>query len=86
MKNEDIIAKAAITAGIITEEEVTKLFNQGRELPIHTLQGWNRRGNYRVKAGEVPLEAKLWKKKDGEQGGFYLAKAKLYTKDQMEAY
>lgn len=86
MKNEEIIAKAAITAGLITEEEVTKLLNQERELPIHTLQGWNRRGNYRVKAGEMPLEAKLWKKKDGKNSGFYLAKAKLYTKDQIEEY
>ena len=79
MKNEEIIARAAIQMGLLTEEEAKKLIDEGKEIPLHTLQGWKYRGDYQVKEGERPV--KLWKKK--EDGGFYLAKARLYSEKQL---
>ena len=83
MKNIEIIANAAVKAGIISAEEAQKMLENGADFPLHTLQGWNLRTNCRVKDGEKPIEVKLWKKK--ENGGFYLAKAYLYREDQMES-
>lgn len=83
MKNIEIIANAAVKAGIISAEEAQKMLENGSDFPLHTLQGWNLRNNCRVKAGEEPIEVKLWKKK--ENGGFYLAKAYLYREDQVES-
>ena len=77
MKNEEIIARAAVLAGLLTEEEAKSLIDAGKEIPLQTLQGWKYRGDYQVKEGEEPVEVKLWKKK--EDGGFYLAKARLYS-------
>ncbi len=82
MKNEEIIAKAAVEAGVLTEEEAKKCVETGAEIPLHTAQGWRLRGNYTVKDGEQPIEVRLWKKAEG--GKFYLAKANLYRLDQME--
>ncbi len=81
MKNEEIIARAAIRAKFLTEEEVKSLVDAGKEIPLHTLHGWKLRGEYRVKEGEDPIEVKLWKKK--EDGSFYLAKANLFAESQM---
>lgn len=81
MKNEAILARVAVSAGIITEEEVKLLLDTGKEIPLHTLQGWKLRGNYRVKDGEEPIDAKIWKKK--EDGSFCLVKVKLYSEKQM---
>lgn len=81
MKNEEIIARAAIQMGLLTEEEAKKLIDEGKEIPLHTLQGWKYRGDYQVKEGEEPVEVKIWKKK--EDGGFYLAKARLYSEEQL---
>lgn len=81
MKNQEIIATAAVMAGIMTAEEAKKCVESGAEIPMHTVQGWKLRGNYYVKDGEDPVEVKLWKKK--ECGGFYLAKAYLYSIKQM---
>ena len=82
MKNIEIIANAAVKAGIISAEKAKKMLENGADFPLHTLQGWNLRTNCRVKDGEEPIEVKLWKKK--ENGGFYLAKAYLYREDQVE--
>ena len=81
MKNEEIIARAAVLAGLLTEEEAKSLIDAGKEIPLHTLQGWKYRGDYQGKEGEEPVEVKLWKKK--ENGGFYLAKARLYSEKQL---
>ena len=81
MKNEEIIARAAVQVGMLTEEEAKKLMDAGKEISLHTLQGWKSRGDYQVKDGEQPVEVKLWKKK--EDGGFYLAKARLYSEKQL---
>lgn len=81
MKNEEIIARAAVQAGLLTEEAVKRRMDAGKEIPLHTLQGWKYRGDYLVKDGEQPVEVKLWKKK--EDGRFYLAKANLYSEEQL---
>lgn len=103
MTNEEIIAGVAISSGIYTEEEVNEMLEDGREIPLHTLQGWSVRGKrigktIKIKKGEHGIETRLWKKKDekvkdevepvNEQEQlnrkFYLAKAYLFTKEQIE--
>lgn len=103
MTNEEIIADVAISEGLYTEEEVNEMLEEGRELPLHTLQGWSARGKrigktIKIKKGEHGIETRLWKKKEkkvkdeaesvDEQDllnrKFYLAKAYLFTKDQIE--
>ena len=71
MTNEQIIANVAISEGIFTEEEVEAMIEAGKELPLHTLQGWSARGKrlgngktYKLKKGEHGIETRLWKKKD----------------------
>ena len=93
MTNEQIIADVAITSGIYTAEEVEEMVESGREIPLHTIKGWDARGR-KIKVGEHGIETKLWKKKskkDGQENDsevtdkdFYLAKAFLFTKDQVE--
>lgn len=82
MKNKDIIREAAIKAGIITEEQAIELENEAIEIPFHTASGWKAKG-YAVKEGETGMEVKLWKLKDGDNR-FYLTKAILYSKGQVE--
>ena len=82
MKNQEIIAAAAVSAGVLTQQEADGLMSAGADIPFHTAQGWKMKGEYKVREGEQGTEVKLWKKKDG--GGFYLAKAFLYSKDQVE--
>ena len=55
----------------------------GGEIPLHTLQGWNLRGSYRVKSGEEGISVKLWRKRENEDR-FYLARAYLYRFEQLE--
>ena len=81
MKNQEIIAKAAIQAGLLPADEAKRMVEVGEDIPLHTLQGWKLRGNYHVKEDAEPLEVKLWKRQ--EDGRFYLAKAYLYSKEQM---
>lgn len=58
----------------------------GQEVPVHTLKEWGERG-YRVKQGEhARITTKLWrrsKKKDENEAHFYLAKAFLFTINQV---
>ena len=82
MKNGEIIARAAVASGILSNEEVEDMVKRGEDIPFHTIQGWNLHGDYRVKEGEEGLEVKLWRKKEGEEK-FYLAKAFLYREDQL---
>ena len=81
MKNQEIIAKAAVQAGLQTADEAKRMIEAGEDIPMHTLQGWKLRGNYHVKEDAEPLEVKLWKRQ--EDGRFYLAKAYLYSKEQI---
>ena len=83
MKNREIIANAAVQAGILTAEEAKDALENGGEIPLHTLQGWNLRGNYRVKEGEEGIPVKLWRKRENEDK-FYLARAYLYRLEQLE--
>jgi len=82
MKNKDIIRETAILVGVVTAEEAEELENKGMEIPFHTVAGWKQKG-YSVKDDEAGTEVKLWKKKDGDNG-FYLAKAYLYGRSQVE--
>jgi len=98
MDNNLLIANAAVAAGIMTQEEVELCIAGGREIPLHTLQGWALRG-YKVRKGEHGIETRLWKKKNRKGGNpnekdgsaadpdgkaqFYLAKSYLFYKDQV---
>lgn len=82
MKNQEIIAAAAVSAGVLTQQEADGLMSAGADIPFHTAQGWKMKGEYQVREGEQGTEVKIWKKKDG--GGFYLAKAFLYSRNQVE--
>lgn len=82
MKNKEIIARAAVAAGVLASEDAEEMVNRGEDIPFHTIQGWNLRGDYRVKEGEEGMEVKLWRKKEGGEK-FYLAKAFLYREDQL---
>ena len=64
MTNEQIIAEIAIS--IYGEDVVMDLIEHGKDIPLHTYQGWNQRsgGKLRVKKGEHGIECKLWKKKN----------------------
>ncbi len=94
MKNEQIIYEAAVS--IWGEDAVQDMIMSGKDIPLHTVQGWKARGNYYVRKGERGLQARLWKRKKGRKvpdgsepgedpagGGFYLTKAYLFTEDQM---
>lgn len=82
MKNKDIIREAALKAGIITEEEARELEASGMEASFHTAASWKQKG-YTIKDGETGTEVKLWKKKEGGNS-FYLARAYLYSAEQVE--
>ena len=82
MKNQEIIADAAVSAGVLTRQEADSLLSAGADIPFHTAKGWKMKGEYKVREGEQGTEVKIWKKKDG--GGFYLAKAFLYSRNQVE--
>lgn len=92
MSNEQIIEEIAIQ--VYGEEAVMQMHMDGVEIPLHTAQGWNARGNYRVKKGEHGIETRLWKKKKDNtyenedkavaKEQYYLCKAFLFRIDQVE--
>ncbi len=93
MTNAQIIADVAITMGIYTENQIEEFIKAGREIPLHTYQGWASRGNYKVKKGEHGVETRLWRRKvktdkikDNEEPvlEYYLAKAFLFSERQVE--
>ena len=61
MTNEQIIKEIAVQ--VYGEEKVMKMLEAGMEIPLHTVQGWNMRGPYKIKKGEHGLETKLWRKR-----------------------
>ena len=81
MKNQEIIAKAAVRVGILTAAEAERRIKSGEDIPLHTAQGWKLRGDYMVKDNAAPIKVKLWKRQ--EDGRFYLARSYLYLADQM---
>ena len=83
MKNKEIIARAAVRAGVLTAEQAVEMVELDEDIPFHTLQGWKLRGEYKLKKEEKGTEVKLWRKKE-DGSGFYLAKAYLYSKEQIE--
>lgn len=97
MTNEQIIADVAVASGLFTEAEIVDFMESGIEIPLHTIQGWTARGNYKIKAGEHGIETRLWKtrkpntqernsqdEKQVDDKGFYLTKAFLFSSDQVE--
>lgn len=91
MNNEQIITNIAIS--IYGEEVVASMIENGDDIPLHTIKGWAARGPYRIKKGEHGIEARLWKKRKNKDASetdeeakseFYLAKAFLFSKDQIE--
>ena len=93
MKNEEIIAKIAISSGTLTEEEVGNMIASGQDIPLHTFKGWRDRG-MTVRKGEHGIECKLWKLKnrknaEGEEPAeseeqYYLTKSYLFTREQVD--
>lgn len=61
MTNEQIIEE--IAKQIYGEEAVMQMIDEGIEIPLHTVQGWNLRGKYKVKKGEHGIETRLWRKR-----------------------
>ena len=89
MTNSQIIE--GVARSVYGDEAVDSMIRSGVEIPLHTVQGWNSRGPYRVKKGEHGIETKLWKKKTGKNNddedtdqGFYLVKSYLFTEMQVE--
>lgn len=85
MTNAQIIANIAVS--LYGEAAVADMIENGVDIPLHTMKGWESRGEYKVKKGEHGIETKLWKrKKNTEDDGkeFYLAKAFLFSKEQVE--
>ena len=84
MTNSQIIEKIAVS--LYGETAVAHMLEEGVEIPLHTLKGWEARGEYKVKKGESGIETRLWKKKStkGDEVEFYLTKAYLFSKEQVE--
>ena len=59
MKNDEIIAEIAVS--VYGEDAVQEMIREGKEIPMHSMKGWEKRG-FRIKAGEQGVETKLWKK------------------------
>ena len=86
MTNEQIIAE--IAASIYGPDEIANMIKDGGEIPLHTALGWRLRGPYKVKEGEKGIETKLWKRRksssEEQKDLFYLSKAYLFRREQME--
>lgn len=83
MTNREIIAKAAVEIGMITQEKAKEMLLKNIEIPLHTIGGWRSIcEKYKIKDNERGTDVKIWKKKE-DGTGFYLAKAKLYREEQL---
>lgn len=83
MKNDEIIEK--IARETYGDTMVDTILEKGEEIPLHVIQVWRKKG-YRVKKGQKGIGCKLWRKRRGEEnyGQFYLSKACLFSKEQVE--
>ncbi len=93
MNNDEIINNVAIS--IYGKDEVDEMHARGMDIPVHTASGWKQRGPYKVKDNAIPITAKLWKMRSGasstdpngpdaQKPRFYLSKAFLYCREQVE--
>ena len=94
MTNMAIIAEVAVA--MYGEEAVERMIEEHGEIPLHTLKVWSQRG-YNVRKGVHGIETRLWKKRkkkddtseeegtaeEQKKGDFYLAKAYLFSPDQL---
>lgn len=67
MTNEQIIEQIAIE--VYGEDAVLKMIEDGKDIPLHTVQGWKQRsgGKLRVRKGEHGIACRLWKKKKSKE-------------------
>lgn len=98
MTNLQIIASAAIEAGLYSQEQVEACFSSGHQLPLHTFAEWKRLGFIVKKGQKSKLAVDIWMKsnkkitaetKDGEEieadtGRFYKKLSHFFTLDQVE--
>lgn len=92
MTNQQIIEDIAVN--LYGFDAVCQMIEYEGEIPLHTALGWRARGPYRVKKGEKGIETRLWKKRrasgpgsddqEGQKAEFYLSKAYLFGKEQVE--
>lgn len=61
MTNEQIIYEIAVQ--LYGDAAVQRMIEEDGEIPLHTVQGWARRGPYKIKKGEHGIETRLWRKK-----------------------
>lgn len=61
MTNEQIIYEIAVQ--LYGDVAVQRMIEEDGEIPLHTVQGWARRGPYKIKKGEHGIETRLWRKK-----------------------
>lgn len=62
MNNMQIIANEAVASGYFTEEEVSELIEEGKDIPFHTYAIWKSVGLV-PKAGTHGWACRLWRKK-----------------------
>ena len=93
MNNDEIINN--IAASIYGKDKIDDMLAHGQDIPVHTAIGWKMRGPYKITDGEKPIQAKLWKMRtgastsdskgpDAKKPRFYLSKAYLYCREQVE--
>lgn len=98
MTNTEIIINEAVENGLYTMEQIENILASGHMIPLHTFQAWKSAG-YIVKKGEhARITTRLWRftnksRKNNEvdentdgtnNEHYYLAKAFLFTSDQVE--
>ena len=74
MTNFNIVANAAIEAGILTKEAVDDIIQNKDELPIHTFKEWQKKGYYVRKGEKAKLTTDIWKR----------SKKKVYINEMSE--
>ena len=63
MDNITLIVKAALNAGIFTENQVKQYLQESGDIPLHTFKGWKERG-YNVRKGQkAKLKCDIWRYK-----------------------
>lgn len=95
MTNQEIVAHEAIVNKIYTQEQVESMALTMQDFGLHTYGEWRKMG-YQVRKGEkAKIATQLWKKtnkktvnketgKEEKESKFYLCKAYLFTRDQVD--
>lgn len=95
MTNLEIVAHEAIANKIYTKEQIESMATTMQDFGLHTYGEWRKMG-YQVRKGEkAKIATHLWKKtskktmnketgKEEKKSKFYLCKAYLFTRDQVE--